>query len=216
MGFAFPFTALEIGDSENHMDLPSPASLQPLGPRDRIDILLEEYRALNALLMFRLTAMDRRLPISVGFMAAAIAALLALPPDSRMAVLIITPPALLWLVRTTVQHARAKEDHLRRIDEIEQTIHSIAGEKLLVFQSHHPNRAEFAAGRTGIATLVATSSGAFGMLMLCLFLFRREATPLPHWLYLVYITAISIDVLLGPIALARYRYQKLSRVLVRE
>jgi len=190
------------------VELTSSDRTNGLNVRDRIDILLEEYRSLNALLLFRLTAMDRRLPMSVGFMGAAIAALLALPPDSRAAVLIVTPPAVLWLVRTTIQHARAKEDHLRRIDEIERAVNSLAGMELLVFQSRHPNRGEVPAGRTGNAAVVATCSGAFGMLMLCLFLSFRDTTPLPRWIYLAYVAAIAADVVAGPIALSRYRYKR--------
>ena len=184
-----------------------------LSGRDRISILLEEYRSLNALLLFRLTAMDRRLPVSIGFMAAAITAMLALPLDARTGVLVVTPLALLWLVRTTVQHARAKEDHLRRIDEIERAINSIAGEELLSFQSRHPNRRK-AAGRTGNATAVATSSGALGMLILCVFIFLREVNPLPLWGYIAYVGAIAIDLIVSATALSRYRYQKPASVVL--
>ncbi len=201
-----------ISDSQHDVDTQDQDNC--LCGRERIDILLEEYRSLNSLLLFRLTAMDNRLPLSAGFMAAAITSMLALPLDSRTAVLIVTPPALLWLVRTTVQHARAKEDHLRRIDEIEQAINLIAGEELLVFQSRHPNRCKVSAGRTGNVTVVATSSGALGMLLLCIFLFLREENPLPQWLYLAYVGAIAADVVVGRIALGRYRYQKPSNLVV--
>ena len=195
------------------MDSELPNRPIPLTTRERIDILLQEYRALNSLLLFRLTAMDRRLPVSVGFMAAAIAAMLALPTDSRAAVLLVTPAGLFWLVRSTVQHARAKEDNLRRIDEIERVINSIAGEELLLFQSRHPNRSEVAAGRTGGVTIVAVSSGALAMLVLCLFLFLRDSTPIPPWLYAAYVAAIVIDVIWAPVALSRYRYRKPTNVL---
>lgn len=126
---------------------------------ERIQILLEEYRSLNSLLLFRLAAMDRRLPVSVGIITAAMASILVVPAESRMALLLVTPPALFWLVRSTAQHARAKEDHLRRIDEVERAINSIAGEELLVFQSHRPIGSRVAAGRTGSITVVAVSSG---------------------------------------------------------
>ncbi len=187
-----------------------------LSRRERIEILLEEYRALNSLLLFRLTAMDRRLPVSVGFFAVAVTSMLALPSDSRTAVLVVTPPALLWLVRTTVQHARAKEDHLRRIDEIEQTINSIAGEELLIFQSRHPNGATVAAGRSGRATVVATSFGAIAMLVMCLCVFLREPNSVPWWLYAIYVAAIGADIVSCTIGLSRYRYQKTARVVVRD
>jgi len=132
---------------------------EPLDRREQIEILLEEYRSLNSLLLFRLAAMDRRLPVSVGIIAAAIASMVAVPVDSQTALLFVIPPALFWLVRSTVQHARAKEDHLRRIAEIERTINSIAGEELLIFQSRHPNRSRVASGRTGNITSWLSARG---------------------------------------------------------
>ena len=190
------------------MDTQFQKSRDRLSRQERIEILLEEYRSLNSLLLFRLAAMDRRLPVSVGFMAAAIASMLALPPDSRTALLLVTPASLFWLVRTTVQHAQAKEDHLRRIDEIERTVNAIANESLLTFQSRHPNRSEVPAGRTGGVTIIAVSSGAIAMLTLCLFLFFTEASSVHSYLYVVYVAAAAVDAVWAPVSLSRYRYQK--------
>jgi len=175
---------------------------------DRIQILLEEYRSLNSLLLFRLAAMDRRLPVSVGIITAAMAAILAVPAESQIALLFVIPPALCWLVRSTVQHARAKEDHLRRIDELERAINSIAGEELLVFQSRHPNQSRATAGRTGGITVVAVSSGAFAMLVFCVFVFLSQTSLIPPWLYVAYASVAAIDVIYAPIALSRYCYRR--------
>lgn len=175
--------------------------------RDRIDVLLAEYDSLNALLLFRLTAMDRRLPATVGFMAAAIASVLALPTDLRVVVLIATPAAILWSNRTTIQHARAKEDHLRRIAEIEQQVNSIAGEELMRFQSRHPNRAAIVAGRTGRSIIFATTISSLLMLTLCGFLFRSGTGLVPLPLYLTYLGAIVVDIVVGLIQLDRYAYR---------
>lgn len=190
------------------MNADFPSRLDPLSSRERIDVLLEEYRSLNALLLFRLTAMDRRLPVSFGFFAAAIASMFLLPFEARAAVLFVTPPALLWLVRSTVQHARAKEDHLRRIDEIERTINLLAGEDLLVFQSKHPNRSQVAAGRTGGITVISVSFGTLAMLILCLVLFLREADRIESWFYAAFVAAVALDVVSAPFVLSRYRYRK--------
>lgn len=190
------------------MDVQVKKQQEPLSRRERIDILLEEYRSLNSLLLFRLAAMDRRLPVSVGIIAAAITSMVAVPADSRTALLFVIPPSIFWLVRSTVQHARAKEDHLRRIDEIERTINLIAGEELLVFQSRHPNRSRIAAGRTGSIAVVAVCSGALAMLMLCVFLYLNGANVVPPWLYLTYVAVIAIDVTSAPFALLQYRYRK--------
>ena len=107
----------------------------PLTARDQIDILLEEYRALNALLVFRLSAMDRRLPVAGGIIAVLLGTLGALPWEMQWMLLLGLPIALVWLMRTMLGHARAKEDHLRRIDEIEHHINDLAGVELIVFQS---------------------------------------------------------------------------------
>jgi len=180
----------------------------PLSRLERIQILLEEYRSLNSLLLFRLAAMDRRLPVSVGIITAAMASILVLPAESRTALLIVIPPALFWLVRSTVQHARAKEDHLRRIDEVERAINCIAGEQLLVFQSHHPSGSRVAAGRTGAITVVAVSSGAFAMLVLCVLVSLSQTNLIPPWLYVTYILVVAIDVIRAPFALSRYCYRR--------
>ena len=190
------------------MDVRPAITTKEISAHDCIQILLEEYRSLNALLLFRLTALDRRLPASVGFMAAAVAATLSLPVESRSAVLVITPSAVLWMARTTIQHAKAKEDHLRRIAEIELAVNELVGVELLVFQNRHPNRADSVAGRSGTATVVATCVGAILLLALCLVVFNAESGPLPYRLYALYVLLIGLDVVLGSIRLSRYRYEK--------
>jgi len=184
-----------------------------LSPQERIDILLEEYRSLNALLLFRLSALDRRLPASAGFTAAVVAATLSLPQDSQIAVLVLTPFAVLWMARTTVQHAIAKEDHLRRIEQIELVVNDLAETDLLAFQSEHPNRAKIAAGRSGSATVLTTSVGSVLMLVLCVILFGTQTTPVPYRLYLVYLALVGLDVVLGPIRLSRYNYHRRLKLI---
>ena len=176
--------------------------------RDRIEILLEEYRSLNTLLIFRLTAMDRRLPVSAGVFAATMASVAALPQDSRLAILLAMPLALLWLVRTTVQHARAKEDHLRRIDEIERMVNVLAREDLLVFQSRHPNRCLVPSGRTGKSTVLGVGVSGLVMLGLCAFLFLRDGIDFPTWIYFAYVAGVGLDLVWIFMVLDRYRYRK--------
>lgn len=195
------------------MNAPHEKNATRISTHDQIQILLEEYRSLNTLLLFRLTTLDRRLPASVGFMAAAVAATLSLPVESRVAVLILTPSGVLWMARTTNQHAKAKEDHLRRIAEIEEAVNELAGVGLMAFQSRHPNRAESVAGRSGTATVMATAVGAVLLLALCLLMFGTESGPIPYWLYAAYAALIGFDVVLGPIRLSRYRYEKRSNVV---
>ena len=186
---------------------------EQLGRSEQIEILLEEYRTLNSLLLFRLSAMDRRLPVSVAFVAAAVASMSALPPDAQIAALLLTPVSLLWLVRSTVQHARAKEDHLRRIDEIERAVNSLAGATLLAFQSQHPSRRDVPSGRTGGVTVFAVTSGCTAMLGLCLFRLLNSPGPVPPWLYVAYVCGVALDVVMSQAGLSRYRYQKKVELL---
>lgn len=195
------------------MDTLRTTAANRLSKLDHIQVLLEEYRSLNALLLFRLSALDRRLPTSVGFTAATVAATLSLPVGSQIVVLILTPSAVLWMARTTNQHAKAKEDHLRRIGEIEQAVNELAGADLMVFQNRHPNRAKSTAGRSGTAAVVATAVGAILLLTSCLVLFPAATGLFPYELYVVYVAVIGLDVVLGPIRLSRYRYEKQSRVV---
>lgn len=179
----------------------------------RISILLEEYNSLNELLRFRLMAMDRRLPVAASFMAATIAAVLTLSAKLQLAVLIMTPSAILWIGRTTVQHARAKEDNLRRISEIEQKINEIAGEELLLFQSRHPNRAQTVAGRTGMSVVFATTLNSLLMLLVCLALFGAGHGQPVQILYFAFVLAVAFDLIMGAVRLSRYVYRRHPLIL---
>ena len=182
----------------------------------RIEVLLEEYRALYGLLQFRLSAMDRRLPTAGGALWAALSSTPAMPSDTRQLFLIGLPAALVWLVLSTVQHARSKEDHLRRIDEIERMVNSLAGEELLVFQSRHPNRAELPGGRTALNATVGVLVACMIMLVACVHLglhphgalsFRGQS------LYQVYVVACGVAMIHGVLRLRRYRYRRVAAAI---
>lgn len=175
-----------------------------------VAVLLEEYRALHGLLLFRLSALERRLPAVSGFITVGLAGVLALPVESQTAVLVASPIALLWLSRTTVQHAKAKEDNLRRIDEIEQKINEIAGCSLLEFQSRHQSRMQSPAGRSGSSTVLATAFSSIVIVLLCLLLFLQAERPFPESLYFVYAVASMLGIATAPLNLKRYRYRKRS------
>lgn len=114
-----------------------------------INAALEEFRALYQLAVFRLSALDQRLPLTVGTFSAVLISVQMLPEPARMLVLWATPPALVWLMRATVNHARSFEDALRRIEHLEQRVNELLGEEVLGFQSHHPSRGKAVGGRTG-------------------------------------------------------------------
>ncbi len=177
----------------------------------RIQVLLEEYRALYGLLTFRLGAMDRRLPVAGGALGALLGASTAMPADTKLAFLLGLPVALLWLLLSTVQHARSKEDHLRRIDEIERLVNRLAGEELLVFQSRHPNKRRTTAGRSGFGTVLSVLSTCWMMLAACCFL---VSTP-PRLLelggilaYYLYNAGLAGMMLHAVLRLRRYRYRR--------
>ena len=177
----------------------------------RIQILLEEYRVLYALLTFRLTAMDRRLPAIWGTLAALLGSTTAMPDPIRLAFLLGLPVALLWLFLSTVQHARSKEDHVRRIDEIERLINRIAGEELLVFQSRHPNKARHTGGRTGFGSVFAVLSVCLIMLGACMYTVqtpRALLAPDRLAMYVVYLSGCSTLMLAATMRLSRYRYRR--------
>lgn len=177
----------------------------------RITVLLEEYRALYGLVTFRLSAMDRRLPVAGGALWALLSSTTAMPPDTKLCFLLGLPAALLWLVRSTVEHAQSKEDHLRRIDEIERLVNSLAGEELLVFQSRHPNKRGPTAGRTGLATVRAVLSACVTMLAACTYLAAGSPHMLPVWGhrgYQAYVVVCGMLMTHGVVKLRRYRYRR--------
>jgi hypothetical protein len=181
-----------------------------LADRDRVDILIEEYRALYGLLLFRLTAMDRRLPVAGGTLGVLLGSVTVMPPDTKLIFLLGLPAALAWLLRTTANHARAKEDHLRRIDEIERQVNQIAGEELLVFQSRHPNRHRTVSGRTGVGTILAAFSVCLTMLAGCGYLFHPLARqdPITAAAYYSYLACVGAYQALTVAKLRRYRYRR--------
>ena len=175
----------------------------------RIQVLLEEYRALYGLLTFRLTAMDRRLPAVGGTLGAVLGSATTMPESMRMAFLLGLPTAILWLLLSTVQHARSKEDHLRRIDEIERLVNRLAGEELLVFQSRHPNKARHAGGRSGFAAVFGVLTVCLIMLAACAYFMQTPARLLVSaelGSYVIYLAACALLMLWAVAGLTRYRY----------
>ncbi len=59
-----------------------------------------------------------------------------------------------------------------------------------------------------MATVLATAAGAVLLLALCLLLFGLDPGPFPYAAYVAYVALIGVDVILGPIRLSQYRYQK--------
>lgn len=190
--------------------LPTSARDHAVTIETRIQILLEEYRALYSLLTFRLTAMDRRLPAIGGTLAGILGSTTAMPDATRVAFLLGLPIALLLFFLSTVQHARSKEDHLRRIDEIERLVNGLVGEELLVFQSHHPNKARYTGGRTGFGSVLTILSTCLLMLAGCVYTIQASRLNSSGQLasYAAYTFVCAAIMLITARRLHRYRYQR--------
>lgn len=190
------------------MNAEEPSTLSDL---ERIHVVLEEYRALNALLLMRIKAVDERLPLVGGLTAAVVGSLAQLPGDLRLMILLSAPALLVWLFETAVAHTRSKEDELRRLDEIESQVNRLAGAELLVFQSRHPNLKAMVGGRSGQSTVRATLSLCVVSLVACAALFAREAGA-TVWLvlYAAYLLVAIADFARAFQGLGRYRYEKAS------
>jgi hypothetical protein len=127
---------------------------------DKTAVLIEEYRAMYALVLYRLSALDQRTPIVAAVITGALASVASLPPHLQMVFLVGLPASILWFVRTTTNHARSLEDALRRIEQIEGMVNDQTREQLLQFQSSHPSRGQEVGGRTGresVETVLVTA-----------------------------------------------------------
>ena len=181
------------------------------GPHDELELnaLFEEYRALYSIATFRMTALDRRMPVTAGAMAAVLSALDVVSRDSQLLLLLGAPLALIWFVRTTVNHARSFEDVLRRIEQIERSVNDVLGKPVLNFQSQHPSRSRQVGGRTSRESVSAVLASSFLLLGAAAFRMHR-AVLLPVRLepaYLGVLALVGIATGLEGIRLRRYRYE---------
>ncbi len=121
--------------------------------------------------------------------------------------LLALPIALIWFLRTTINHARSLEDVLRRLEVLEQQINDRAGEDLLTFQSRHPSRSRHVGGRMGVESVLAVFVTCLIMLLGCCW-FARVVAPdalVPYSVYLVVVTSYLGHRL---IQLRLYRYRQ--------
>jgi hypothetical protein len=182
----------------------------PLTHRERVKLLMEEYRALYAMVTFRNSSMERRVPIAGATLAAFLGAVTVLPMEARLIYLVGLPIALLFFLRTTINHARSVEDALRRIEEIEHRVNAYADEELLTFQSTHPSRLRVVGGRTGRESVRAVFVTCVLMLAACVFLFHQTAavpSPLPV-LYDAFVAVSALLLIYYLLELRDYRYRK--------
>lgn len=178
-----------------------------LSPSQRVQILLEEYRALYRLAEMRMVSLDRRVPLAGTAVTAFLGGTTLLPPASQLAVLVLIPLSLVWLARTTVNHARSFEDAIRRIEQIERRVNRIAGSELLGFQSTHPSRGRAVGGRTGEETVRAVVMLAAAVLGGCLTVAIEGRVPFAST-YAVYVAVIAVCLMHLIVIRRRYRYRE--------
>ena len=146
--------------------------------------------------------------MSLGLGVATFASLLHMAPETRVAMLLAIPTAVWCLARAAAQHAKAKEDHLRRIDEIERHVNRLAGQELLVFQSRHGSRGTHTGGRTSRSALTAITLGALTTLFLSVFLFLQSNSQFPTLVYSGFVALVGIDIVFMPFSLKKYQYDR--------
>jgi hypothetical protein len=182
-----------------------------LSAEQQVAVLLAEYRAVYDLALFRLASLDRRVPLTGSALAGALGAVLVLPSQTQLFILIAMPLALIWFVRTTINHARSFEDALRRIEQIEKRVNALAGAELIRFQSQHPSRGKATGGRTGRETIAAALIASGLLLVGCswVVLSIGLAPPVPM-LVVCYCGYVALYLLSVAARLGRYRYEKLA------
>ncbi len=194
-------------NAERHSPPTAPPPAQNISLQ--LDALFEEYGALYGLVTFRMSALDRRMPVTAGAITAVIGGLDAVGPDAQLLLLLGTPLALVWFVRTTVNHARSFEDVLRRIEEIERTVSALLGVPGLIrFQSRHPSRRGFVGGRTGRESVSAVVATTLVLLAAAMYRMHRGdlLPPKLELAYAIALATVGIISLWEAVRLGRYRY----------
>lgn len=184
--------------------------IAPLSEQEKVELLMQEYQALYSQVSFRNSSMERRVPIAGATLAAFLGAATVLPVEARLIYLVGLPIALIFFLRTTINHARSVEDALRRIDEIEHIVNARAQEELITFQSTHPSRLRAVGGRTGRESVRSVLVTCGLMLAAGVFLFHQTGAIHPQaWvLYDAFVAVSALWLAHDMVLLQRYRYEK--------
>lgn len=180
----------------------------PLAARaDPIPILLEEYRQLYSLALYRLQVLDQRIPLATAAITAVAGSVSALPASMQPAFLVTLPIAAHLVYLSTINHARSLEDALARLSIVESRINESAGAALLSFQSTHPSR-HTVGGRTGHSTVAWVHAATLALFAICACTMpwigsASDASTLAYWSSLAGLAMISIA---ERLRFGRYRY----------
>lgn len=179
-----------------------------LGPSTAMSVLLEEYRVLYSMLIFRLGALEQRVPATWAVLSAALGGSTLLPSASPL-VLGVIPIAVIAFFRSTLGHARSKHDIKVRIDEIEREVNRLAGQRLLAFQSEHPSRGRLIGGRSGRQSVFSVFIGVLALLAGCAWTATGTiAEDSTLGLYLLYVNGCALIAALDLARLGRYRCRR--------
>lgn len=140
-----------------------------------VSMLLAEFDALYRLVEYRMASLDRRVPAATALLTTFVGLVPLVPGASGLVLLAVIPVSLIWLMRTTINHARSLEDLLRGIETIETRLNHIVGTDVVTFQSRHPSRGRTVGGRTGVETIAAVSMATALLLGACLYLVSLSA-----------------------------------------
>lgn len=132
-----------------------------------LDAALAEYHAVYGLAQYRLNALDRRIPLIGGLLTAFLGSVPVLPEPTQLLALIAVPISLIWLVRTTINHARSFEDALRRIEHQEHLINNRLEVDVMGFQRSHPSKGSTVGGRTGTESVISVCIASSLLLLIC-------------------------------------------------
>ncbi len=175
----------------------------------KIDSLFEEYRAMYGLVQFRMSSLDRRVPIAGATLTATLASVAAIPQQALMIVFLGLPMALVWFLRTTINHARSFEDVLRRIEQIEGDVNELLDHEAICFQSRHPSRGHRVGGRTGFETIGAVLVTVVTLLIGCAFMFLQTVDTVgqAQIAYAGFLAVVLAYMILIVVRLKRYEYK---------
>lgn len=105
-----------------------------------VQIALEEYRQMHALVLYRLQVLDQRIPLTTAALTAALGSVVVMPELLQFGLLVGVPLAASAVCLSTFNHARSLQDAISRIAEIESSVNRLTGREVLGFQSTHPGR----------------------------------------------------------------------------
>lgn len=116
-----------------------------------VQIALEEYRQMHALVLYRLQVLDQRIPLTTAALTAALGSVVVMPELLQFGLLVGVPLAATAVCLSTFNHARSLQDAISRVADIESSVNRLMGREVLAFQSTHPGRNSVGA-RTGRLT----------------------------------------------------------------